>query len=58
MTREHATRLLDVDLVGDPQQALPYFLPALEILGRGAITDQAYERIRGAFEATDEEAER
>jgi AcrR family transcriptional regulator len=42
---EHAERLLGVDLLGDPAQATRYLLPALEILGRGVLRDDAYEHL-------------
>jgi AcrR family transcriptional regulator len=43
---EHAQRLLGVDLAGDPGHSMPYFLPALDILGRGIITQEALAQIR------------
>lgn len=46
---EHAKRLLDVDLAGDPAEAGAYFRPALEVLGDGIITDEAADRLREAF---------
>lgn len=46
---EHVERLLGVDLLGDAQQMGPYVLPVLEILTRGVLTDDVYERTRGAF---------
>lgn len=46
---EHAERLLDADLTGDPTRAMAYFLPALEIMGRGIITPEAYERMRSSL---------
>lgn len=53
--REHAQRLLDVDLAGDPAGSMRYFRPAAEILGVGVITEAAYEQMRLALEATKEE---
>lgn len=52
--REHAQRLLDVDLTGDPAGSMSYFRPAAEILGVGVITEAAYEQMRLALEATKE----
>lgn len=52
---EHAKRLLGVDLTGDPAHAMRYFLPALEIMGRGIITPQAYEQIRRSFDTAAED---
>jgi AcrR family transcriptional regulator len=53
---EHAERLLGADLAGDPQRSFGYLLPALDILGRGVITEAAYERAEQAFaEAVEEE---
>lgn len=46
---EHAKRLLDVDLAGDPSASLAYFLPALEIMGEGIITEEATGRLHEAF---------
>lgn len=52
---EHASRLLGVDLTGDLAHALPYFVPALEIMGQGIITPEAYARIRGGFDDAQED---
>jgi AcrR family transcriptional regulator len=52
---EHAVRLLGADLTGDPEAAFGYFLPALEILGRGVITEAVYERAKGAIAAAEED---
>ncbi len=48
---EHVGRLLDVDLLGDPAQASAYFLPALELLGRGVLTETLYGQARASFTA-------
>jgi AcrR family transcriptional regulator len=52
---EHVQRVLGVDLAGDPADAMAYFLPATEILGRGAITQGFYEHLRAGFEQQEEE---
>ncbi len=46
---DHAQRLLGVDLAGDPARSMDYFLPALDILGRGVITPEAFARIDEGF---------
>lgn len=46
---EHANRLLGADLLGDPFEAFPYFLPGLEIMGAGLMTSETYERMREQF---------
>ncbi|WP_130651116.1 TetR family transcriptional regulator [Egicoccus halophilus] len=46
---EHTRRLLDVDLLGDPQAATDYFLPALELFGEGLLTRQAYDAIQASM---------
>jgi hypothetical protein len=53
---EHARRLLGGDLLGDPAGSRSYLLPAVEILGRGVITEAAYEQMRDALAATEEGA--
>jgi AcrR family transcriptional regulator len=55
---EHAQRLLGADLLGDPQVAMGYFLPALDILGRGVITEAVHERAAEAVARAAEEAAR
>jgi AcrR family transcriptional regulator len=52
---EHARRLLGADLAGDPAGSVAYVVPAAEILGNGVITEAAYERLRAAFAAAEEE---
>jgi AcrR family transcriptional regulator len=52
---DHVQRVLGVDLTGDPADATAYFLPATEILGRGVITPEFYERIRAGLEHAQEE---
>jgi AcrR family transcriptional regulator len=52
---EHLQRLLGVDLTGDPAEALAYFLPASEMLGRGVITEETYERMRAGLEFAQED---
>ena len=55
--KDHVARLLDVDLLGDPQQASAYFLPAMELLGRGVIAEEVYDQLRASFvEDGDQEA--
>jgi AcrR family transcriptional regulator len=54
---EHAQRLLGVDLSGDPARSMNYFLPALEIMGRGIITPEAYEHLRAGLRDTQEDDE-
>jgi AcrR family transcriptional regulator len=43
---EHVGRLLGIDLTDDPSQALPYVVPAAEILGRGVLDPDFYEQLR------------
>jgi AcrR family transcriptional regulator len=52
---EHIERLLGVDLTGDPATLLPYFLPGLEIMGRGIITPEVYEQLREGFASLQED---
>ncbi len=52
---EHAQRLLGVDLTGDPAHAMRYFLPGLEIMGRGIITPEAYEQLTASFHDAQED---
>jgi AcrR family transcriptional regulator len=52
---EHIERLLGVDLTGDPADALAYFLPASEMLGRGVITEETYERMRAGLKLAQED---
>ena len=46
---EHANRLLGADLLGDPFEAFPYYLPGLEIMGAGLMTPEVHERMREQF---------
>lgn len=46
---EHVSRLLGADLLGDPLEAAPYFLPGLEIMGAGILPPEVYRRIREQF---------
>ena len=46
---EHAQRLLDVDLLGDVSHAAAYLGPAFEVLGRGVLTDEAYQQLRAGI---------
>jgi AcrR family transcriptional regulator len=55
---EHAERLLGADLTGDPEASLGYFLPALDILGRGVITEAVHERAVEAVARAAEERSR
>jgi AcrR family transcriptional regulator len=55
---EHAERLLGADLIGDPRSAMGYFRPALDILGRGVITESVHERAAEAVARAEEEAAR
>ncbi len=48
---EHATRLLGVDLLGQPDQLLGYVRPAMEVMGQGVMTPEAYERLTAAMPA-------
>jgi AcrR family transcriptional regulator len=48
----HLRRLLGVDLTAaplDPEAAVAYFGPALELFARGLLTPEAAERLRGAI---------
>ncbi|TVR26520.1 MAG: TetR/AcrR family transcriptional regulator [Nitriliruptor sp.] len=46
---EHASRLLGVDLLGDPEQLLGYLGPALEVMGQGVMTPDTYARLSTAM---------
>lgn len=46
---EHARRLLDVDLTGDPEAMRSYAVPATEILGRPLLGEGVYEQIRAVY---------
>jgi AcrR family transcriptional regulator len=52
---EHVARVLGVDLTGDPAAATDYLAPAVEILGRGVIAEDAYARMREALAQPQEE---
>ena len=55
--KDHVARLLDVDLLDDPEQASAYFLPAMELLGRGVFAEGVYDQLRASFDpASDQEA--
>ena len=47
---EHAARVLDVDLLGEPTQLLGYLRPAFEILGQGVLTPETYAGIATTME--------
>lgn len=53
---EHVSRLLGVDLWGEPEQLGPYVLPVTEILTRGVLAEGIYEQTRDAFERGQEGA--
>lgn len=53
--KDHVVRLLDVDLLDDPQQASAYFLPAMELLGRGVIAEEVYDQLRASFAGGDDQ---
>ena len=42
---EHLERALGVDLLADHLDATPYFRAALEIMGRGVLTEEFHERV-------------
>ena len=42
---EHASHLLGVDLLGEPEQLMGYLAPALEVMGQGVMTPDAYDRL-------------
>jgi AcrR family transcriptional regulator len=44
----HASRLLGADLIGEPEGALRWSLPAAEILAKGVITEDVYDRLHAA----------
>lgn len=46
---EHVRRLLGADLLGDPMDAVSYYLPGLEIMGAGLMSPEVYERMREQF---------
>lgn len=49
---EQASRLLGVDLLGASDQLLGYLRPALEVMGRGVLTEEAYQQLAGALDPT------
>ncbi len=51
----HAERLLGVDIIGPPEERARYVRIAMEALGRGLFTDEAYQHARDALAAPDEE---
>ena len=51
---EHVDRLLGADLLGEPEDLMGYVAPAVEILGRGVMTEEAYDRLSAAMAAADE----
>ncbi len=50
---EQAARLLGVDLLGAPDQLLGYLRPALEVMGQGVMTPDAYDQLAGAVRTDD-----
>lgn len=55
---EHVARVMGVDLTGDVTGLGEWAAPAAEILGRGVLTPEVYERIRSAFPPADGEVAR
>jgi AcrR family transcriptional regulator len=51
---EHVGRLLGIDLTDDPSQAMPYVLPAAEILGRGVLDPTYYDQLREGLHHAEE----
>jgi AcrR family transcriptional regulator len=51
---EHVGRLLGIDLTDDPSQAMPYVLPAAEILGRGVLDPTYYDQLREGLRHAEE----
>ena len=47
----HAARLLGADLIGEPEGALRWSMPAAEILAKGVITEDFYDRMRTSAES-------
>lgn len=50
---EHVARVMGVDLTGDVTDLGEWAAPAAEILGRGVLAPEVYERIRSAFPPAD-----
>lgn len=55
----HASRLLGADLIGESEGALRWSLPAAEILAKGVITEDLYDRLQASAESntTDDASE-
>lgn len=47
---DHVNRILGIDLTGDPTQLGRWAVPAFEILTKGVLPDDLYERVRDALE--------
>ena len=50
MLHEQLERLVDVDLLGEPDQLGPYLLPVVEMFSEGVLAEGLYEHTRAAFE--------
>lgn len=48
---DHVNRLLGTDLTGDPAELGGWAVPATEVLAKGVLPVEVYERVRDAFEA-------
>lgn len=53
--RDHLSRLLGVDITGDTSQQVVYAAPAMDILGQGVFSPEAYEQIVAGIRAAQEE---
>ncbi|TVR36142.1 MAG: TetR/AcrR family transcriptional regulator [Nitriliruptor sp.] len=47
---DHVNRILGTDLTGDPAELGGWAVPATEILAKGVLPVELYERVRDAFE--------
>jgi AcrR family transcriptional regulator len=49
----HLERLLGADIMGEGDDAMPYLLPATEILAKGALAESLYDDLRRAIEVSE-----
>jgi AcrR family transcriptional regulator len=47
---EHVHRIVGIDLTGDPQELGAWAVPASEVLAKGVLPVELYERVRDAFD--------
>lgn len=50
---DHVNRTLGIDLTGDPQQLGGWTVPAAEVLAKGVLPVELYERVRDAFDPSE-----